>query len=340
MNKLKTTSRILLIVCSVALVAVNFLPMWRIDLEAPQYPEGLSLSIHPDGLGGSVDIINGLNHYIGMKTLHSEDFPEFVILPWIIYLMSFLFALVVFLNRLKWLKYLFGFFVVFSLVSMADFWRWEYNYGHNLDPNAAIRVPGMAYQPPLIGYKQLLNFSAYSVPDVGGWIFIAVGLTLAIVLLREWKWNKQPLKVGHPTVLAIALMLMLPSCSPHPEPIILGKDECAFCRMKVSDPRFAAEVVSTKGKVFKFDDISCAAQFIQKENLLAPEIFGVYFSDYTNPQSLLNADSCILFQCDELRSPMNGNVAALSSKEEVKQLPFAASGKITRWQEYLTGFAR
>ncbi len=58
--------------------------MWRIDLVAPQYPEGLMLLIYPDKLAGNVDIINGLNHYIGMKTLHTEDFIEFTILPYII----------------------------------------------------------------------------------------------------------------------------------------------------------------------------------------------------------------------------------------------------------------
>jgi len=53
---------------------------------------------------------------------------------------------------------LFTLFVLFGIIAMVDFWRWEYDYGHDLDPNAAIIVPGMAYQPPLIGFKQLLNF--------------------------------------------------------------------------------------------------------------------------------------------------------------------------------------
>ena len=61
-----------------------FVPMWRIELEAPQYPEGLVLQLHANKIGGDVDIINGLNHYIGMKTLHTEDFIEFTILPYII----------------------------------------------------------------------------------------------------------------------------------------------------------------------------------------------------------------------------------------------------------------
>jgi copper chaperone NosL len=61
---------------------------------------------------------------------------------------------------------------------MVDFYRWEYEYGHDLDPAAAIIVPGMAYQPPLIGYKQLLNFSAWSWPDVGGYLLVGTALLL------------------------------------------------------------------------------------------------------------------------------------------------------------------
>ena len=71
-----------------ALIVVLFVPMWRIELDAPQYPEGLMMQIYPNKLGGNVDIINGLNHYIGMKTLHDEDFIEFKILPSIIIFFS------------------------------------------------------------------------------------------------------------------------------------------------------------------------------------------------------------------------------------------------------------
>ena len=78
--------------CGLALVAVLFVPLWRIELNAPQYPEGLMLLIYPDKLAGNVDIINGLNHYIGMKTLHTADFLEFTILPYCIGFFALLFV--------------------------------------------------------------------------------------------------------------------------------------------------------------------------------------------------------------------------------------------------------
>ena len=167
-----------------------FVPIWQIELQAPQYPEGLNLKILANGLGGDVEIINGLNHYIGMKTLHSEDFIEFSILRPIILCFAVLSLLVAVSGKNKLLYFLFFLFVIFGVVAMVDFWRWEYNYGHDLDPHAAIIVPGMAYQPPLIGFKQLLNFGAYSIPDIGGWLFISSGCLMLGSVILEFKKSK------------------------------------------------------------------------------------------------------------------------------------------------------
>jgi len=82
--KLSLLSRIITIVCGFALIVVLFVPLWQIELAAPQYPEGLVLKMYPNKLGGNVDVINGLNHYIGMKTLHADNFIEFTVLPYII----------------------------------------------------------------------------------------------------------------------------------------------------------------------------------------------------------------------------------------------------------------
>src|SRR5688572_12399910 len=100
-NRIKNVTRGLLIVCGLALLAVLKTPLWQIDLMAPQYPEGLKLLIYADKLAGNVDIINGLNHYIGMKTLHTEDFVEFKVLPSIIIGFSLLFILAGILGRRK-----------------------------------------------------------------------------------------------------------------------------------------------------------------------------------------------------------------------------------------------
>jgi len=191
MKKLSLAAKISIFVVIGCIATLWFLPMWRIDLVAPQYPEGLYMNIWIDHLTGDVEIINGLNHYIGMATIHEEDFKEFVYLP--IALMSFcaIGLVVLFVNR-KSLYYVWtAIFVLLAGVSLYDFWRWEYDYGHNLDPNAPIKVPGMAYQPPLIGYKKMLNFEALSQPDVGGWFFAIAGVVLVGVCFYEWKRSRK-----------------------------------------------------------------------------------------------------------------------------------------------------
>ena len=190
-NNISILSRILLIISAGLLVYSVYVPIWQIDLDAPQYPEGLNLKIFADKLGGDVDIINGLNHYIGMKTLHAEDFIEFSILTYIIFFYALFAIVTAALGKKKILYSLFTLFVLFGIIAMVDFWRWEYNYGHDLDPHAAIIVPGMAYQPPLIGFKQLLNFGAYSIPDTGGWMFIGSGVLMLIAVIKEVKFSKK-----------------------------------------------------------------------------------------------------------------------------------------------------
>lgn len=148
------------------------------------------MKIWINNVTGDVDIINGLNHYIGMKTIHKEDFKEFVYLP--ITMISFIvLGLIVLIANRKIGYYIWTFiFAVIGLLSFYDFYKWEYDYGHNLDPNAPIKVPGMAYQPPLLGYKKMLNFEALSQPDIGGWFYLASGAIIVFVCFYEWKKSK------------------------------------------------------------------------------------------------------------------------------------------------------
>ena len=190
-TKLALVSKILLFLISVLFIGSLFVPMWQIDLDAPQYPEGLVLKLHANKIGGDVEIINGLNHYIGMATLHTENFIEFKILPYIVGAFSLISILLIFINNRKFVLAFFATFVLFVILAGLDFYRWNYEYGHNLDPNAAIKVPGMAYQPPLIGYKQLLNFGAYSIPDIGGWMLIGAGVMLFYIVFKEFNLFKR-----------------------------------------------------------------------------------------------------------------------------------------------------
>ncbi|MFZ4059278.1 MAG: hypothetical protein ACOYKE_14140, partial [Ferruginibacter sp.] len=290
-TRISALSKILLIVSGTALIAVLFLPIWRIELDAPQYPEGLKLQIYANDIKGDVDIINGLNHYIGMRTLHRQDFFEFTILPYCIIFFSLFFIFTAIINHRKWLNILLITFLLFGIIAMVDFWRWEYNYGHNLNPNAAIVVPGMAYQPPLIGFKQLLNFGAYSIPDFGGWIFVGAGILLLFTVIVEWKRNKhlqQPISSG--VLLFVIFLFTVQGCTQKPMPIKMGTDNCAYCKMTISDLRFGGVCMTATGKQYVFDDIICLKHFLQQKKAVENE-GKIYVVDYAANHLLLPLSS-------------------------------------------------
>jgi copper chaperone NosL len=313
-TSLTLLSRSLLIIAGLALAVSIFVPIWRIDLDAPQYPEGLRLLIFADRLGGNVDIINGLNHYIGMKTLHADEFIEFTILPYIIGFYALFSIITAFSGKRKILYILFILFVLFGIVAMVDFWRWEYDYGHNLDPTAAIIVPGMAYQPPLIGFKQLLNFGAYSIPAAGGWLFIGSGVLMLLCVLREKNVFRLPGRKDVKHAATIVTACVLTACvQPDPEPIKLNADNCDYCRMTISNGHFAAELVTQKGRIYKFDDYACMQNYVSENEKAAGG--RTFISDFINPGTLIETKAATFIEGENVNSPMGGNMAAFSDKD-------------------------
>jgi hypothetical protein len=184
-------TRIGLTGAALALLLLYVVPLWRIDLEAPQYPEGIGMLIRLHTVEGlkphDLDNINNLNHYIGMKRIVPEAIPELKLMPWIIGALVVLGLGAAALGQ-RWALYAWTLlFLAVALFGMWDFWSWEYDYGHDLDPAAIIKVPGMNYQPPLIGSRKLLNFTAHSWPALGGWVaFCSLGVGL---LLSAWEFR-------------------------------------------------------------------------------------------------------------------------------------------------------
>jgi copper chaperone NosL len=217
---------------------------------------------------------------------------------------------------------------------MVDFYRWNYNYGHNLDPNAAIQVPGMAYQPPLIGFKQLLNFGAYSIPDLGGWLLIAAGLLIGLAVARESGVVKKWLTRKNTTLTAalVAGLITFHSCGhTGPRPIELNKDMCAFCRMTITDPKFATQVVTTKGRQYIFDDMVCLIAFGKDNKNL--DITGYYVADYMQPQQFILIEKAMILESDSLRSPMGGNYAAFANEDSAMQFSKKFNAKSVTWSK-------
>ena len=185
MQKLKPITRVIVAISALLMILPYFVPLWQILMWAPQYPEGLEMKIWIDNISGDVKIISALNHYIGMRHIEVSMFPEF---KYMIYIVAVLIAAGLaasIVNRRIALVIYSGLIVACGIAALVDFYLWGYDYGHNLDPTAPIVVPGMAYQPPLIGTKQLLNFTAFSGPDVGGWLFLVSGVLAMGMLVYE-----------------------------------------------------------------------------------------------------------------------------------------------------------
>jgi copper chaperone NosL len=145
--------------------------------------------VHPHDLAN----INGLNHYIGMARIEPESFTELRLMPWILGGLIAMALLTAWVGRRGLLFVLTAVFLAAAVAGLADFYVWGYQYGRNLDPRAAIKVPGLSYQPPVIGSKKLLNFTAHSWPGAGGWIAIAAGTTLVLVTGAELRRGRRPL---------------------------------------------------------------------------------------------------------------------------------------------------
>ena len=165
-----------------------FAPLWNITLEAPQYPVPLGMNIHinkiVDANPHDVKNINLMNHYVGMKNIPAH-LPEFDVFPPVVITMIILGLLIGLKANYKWYLFWFGLMCVLGIAGMYDFYLWEYDYGHTLNPKAIIKFTNddgtlMAYQPPLFGTKKILNFTAHSYPRLGAYLLF-VGMMLSVV---------------------------------------------------------------------------------------------------------------------------------------------------------------
>jgi copper chaperone NosL len=124
-------------------------PIWHITLIAPQYPNGITLYIWLDRFTGdqpgTIQNINILNHYVGMKLIKPEMFPELYWFPKIVYAFIAL-GLVALVKKGKFIWIFTAILIITAVIGLYDFYLWEYDYGHTLSPTAPIKVPDQAYQ--------------------------------------------------------------------------------------------------------------------------------------------------------------------------------------------------
>jgi copper chaperone NosL len=343
---MKRSTQIFLAIISLSLVAGFIFPIWDIELEAPQYPEGLGMQIWISSIQGDLQTINGLNHYIGMKEIIPDSIPELKYMQYILGgLIVIGFGAVLFRsNTIFYIWFLL--FITAGIAGGVDFYLWEYDYGHDLDPRAAIKVPGMNYQPPLWGSKQLLNFTAHSYPHTGGWIIILAGAAALLLVISELKFKKtaevvKVKKSGRPArksvkkhvLAAVVFSAIVVSCSSGPIEIAYGKDECALCRMTIMDNRFGTELVNSKGKAYKFDSVECLVNYVNDNDVTDHK---PYVTQFNVPEKLVSADNVQYLISEEIPSPMGENISAHPSGTDLTV--YNNESIIFNWNELLIHF--
>jgi len=181
-------SNIIMILAAILPLALFLFPLWKITLEAPQYPIPLAMNIHINDFSDvhphDIKNINLMNHYVGMKYI-PEAIPEFKIFPFGIVITSVLGIIIGFKGNYKWFLAWFILMVVMSMAGLYDFYLWEHDYGHDLDPKAIMKFTNpdgtpMGFQPPLFGSKDILNFTAHSYPQFGAY-FLGAGILASFV---------------------------------------------------------------------------------------------------------------------------------------------------------------
>ena len=137
-------------------------------------------------------------------------------------------------------------------------------------------------------------------------------------------------------IAASALLLAAAACTtPAPRPLAFGAEPCSHCHMTLADPRHAGQLVTTTGKVLPFDDVGCLATFVATGGIAADAIHSVWFHDYTQPDSLLDARAAGFLQHDSIRTPMDYGIVALRRGPRADSLTAATGGRLLSWDEVL-----
>jgi copper chaperone NosL len=135
-----------------------------------------------------------------------------------------------------------------------------------------------------------------------------------------------------PILLSITLLAW--SCTPGPEPIEYGADECDYCRMTIVDIQHGAEVVTAKGRVYKFDAIECMVHYVNEKG---PETFHSFWvNDYTRTTGeLFDATACTYLISPNIPSPMGAFLSAFEKEGTAKEFQQEKTGEVYTWEGLL-----
>lgn len=139
---------------------------------------------------------------------------------------------------------------------------------------------------------------------------------------------------------AAACIFMLNSCNPESKPILYGEDKCEFCRMSIVDKRFGGEIVTQKGKTYKFDAVECMVNYIDERVEDESKLKFILTNTYDNPGELINASECTYLKSENMPSPMGMFLNPFNERSEAIKLQKENTGSILNWEELRVDFAK
>jgi copper chaperone NosL len=139
-------------------------------------------------------------------------------------------------------------------------------------------------------------------------------------------------------ILIFLVAISLLSCNVNPEPLTMGKDACYTCKMTIMDNKFGAELVTKKGKIYKFDDLNCMINFSKSGYEPEENIEHRLVVDFAQTDKLLDATKLFYCKSDKINSPMGSHVAAFAKKEDLEKSNSEWQGTTLTWKELITQF--
>jgi copper chaperone NosL len=366
---MRRDSRLLMGLAALLLIPVYYLPLWSIRIVAPQYREGLGMFIGLRDIWGhtehDIQNINIINHYIGMRPIVPAEVDILTIMPWAVGILMATGLLVAIIGRRTLLAGWLALFAVLGTAGLYEFWSWNYEFGHNLSPDAPIKVPGMTYQPPLIGVKTLLNFRTTSFPAWGSFFVAAAFATALFALLRDRRRRMVPTPGGAAAVSTgdgdrsrtklqtaafLAFAVLVAGCEPQAQAESgirlesrLAGDVPAwdtagmasdFCDGVIPATRFGGEL-ETADRVFRFMSAECMAGFVGSGQVAAAEIRAMRVVDFNHGERLIDARSAHYVRMQFERSPNGLNLAATDSDKVAGSIHYFFGGERLTWDEVL-----
>ena len=376
--KADTRSRLLLALAAVVMLPAFIYPLWSIRLVAPQYRDGLGMHIYVHDVRGhdrhDIQNINILNHYIGMQAIEPENIPELEIMPWVLAGLIVTGVMAGALGRPRVMAGWLVLFVAAGVTGMVDFYLWNIDYGHNLSPDAPIRIPDMTYSPPIIGTAQLLNIRASSWPGLGTLFIVASVLMATWAVVRAFRGGEAAAEGGRTRVAPLLMLTLgasaatlLGGCdrvgTPGGEgagmtasaasalqrapvqPPASDADRMVFnghldpyCHVPVQEIRWGGVIETTGGETLAFASAACLAGHLLSGATPAAQVARVRVVDFAQGEKLVDAASAHFLLSPNRKAPAGPDGPALLAIETDRMavnLQEAYSGRLMNWDQAL-----